>query len=160
MNTCPCGSDVEYSLCCEPYLLGSQLPQTPEALMRSRYTAYSMANIDYIKKTMRDKASVGFQGEVARKWAKRVCWINLCVHKAFHESPSKGFVEFTATYVDGERLQLMHELSEFKREGGQWFYVNGTHLETQQSSPSKIVRNTQCPCGSQKKFKNCHGLLK
>ncbi|MDP3705319.1 MAG: YchJ family metal-binding protein [Legionellaceae bacterium] len=159
MSHCPCGFGVEYSLCCEPYLLGSKLPQSPEALMRSRYTAYSKAKIDYIKRTMKDKASVGFQEEGAKKWANRVRWVGLHLHKTFQESPSKGFVEFTATYVDGEKLQLMHELSEFRYEGGQWFYVDGTPLETQRTSPvSRIARNTPCPCGSQKKFKNCHGI--
>lgn len=159
MSDCPCGSRVEYSMCCEPYVLGIKLPQSPEALMRSRYTAYSMANIDYIKNTMRGKAAIGFNEQGSKKWATRVSWINLCVHRAFIETPSKGFVEFTAMFVDGERLQSMHELSEFEYEDGRWFYVDGTHLAAEKTSLGvRVVRNTMCPCGSQKKFKNCHGL--
>ena len=51
--TCPCGSGKPLSACCGPYLEGKEDPPTPEALMRSRYTAYTQGNLDYIEKTMK-----------------------------------------------------------------------------------------------------------
>ena len=39
MNTCPCGSTKEYRHCCEPIHIDHRAAQTPEQLMRSRYTS-------------------------------------------------------------------------------------------------------------------------
>lgn len=154
--TCPCGSQKNYSSCCEPFIIGKQKPTTPEMLMRSRYTAYTLAKIDYIKATMRGDALVGFQAIEAERWAKRVCWIRLEVFHSTIENETTGYVEFEASFVDHARLKSIHEHSQFIREEGQWYYVGGTHRPTSQAE--KIInRNTTCPCGSQRKFKNCHG---
>ncbi|MDR1126989.1 MAG: SEC-C domain-containing protein, partial [Treponema sp.] len=48
---CPCGSGKQYTDCCEPFILGVQKPLTAEALMRSRYTAYTVHAVDYIVST-------------------------------------------------------------------------------------------------------------
>ena len=70
MSLCPCGSQHLYDSCCGLYLDKKQKPQTPEQLMRSRYTAYSVANIDYIKNTMQGNPLIGFNEQEAEKWAK------------------------------------------------------------------------------------------
>ena len=44
-DLCPCGSGKEYGECCEPIIKGTALAQSPEALMRSRYTAYAKHEI-------------------------------------------------------------------------------------------------------------------
>ena len=46
---CPCGSKNTYQDCCEVYLDGSKLAETPEKLMRSRYTAFVMGAHEHIK---------------------------------------------------------------------------------------------------------------
>lgn len=156
MVNCPCDSQKSYLLCCELYITGKQSPESPEALMRSRYTAYTMANIDYIKETMRGKALIGFQEIDAKRWAKRVNWIKLHVLKSVIENSGTGYVEFEASFVDSSRLKSIHEKSAFIREEGRWYYVDGAYLAPSQTE--KIIsRNTNCPCGSQRKFKNCHG---
>ena len=76
-GVCPCDSQKKY-LPCEPFITAKQ---SPEALMRSRYSAYTMANIDYIKETMRGNALAGLQELDAKRWAKRVTWIKLNVLK-------------------------------------------------------------------------------
>ena len=38
---CPCGG-ASYASCCGPYIAGDALPPTAEALMRSRYTAFTL----------------------------------------------------------------------------------------------------------------------
>ncbi|MBK5938172.1 hypothetical protein CCR96_02550 [Halochromatium roseum] len=40
---CPCGSGHTLADCCEPFLAGTTMPATAEALMRSRYTAFTQA---------------------------------------------------------------------------------------------------------------------
>ena len=154
---CPCNPQRHFASCCEPYLTGQQVPELPEALMRSRYTAYTIANIDYIQQTMRGKALSGFQATTAARWAKKVTWIALDVMHAVVESPTKGTVEFEARFIEGNRLKSMHERSEFVREAGRWYYVDGEHLPAR-FAEHIVSRNMLCPCGSQRKFKNCHGV--
>ncbi|MGE4560780.1 MAG: SEC-C metal-binding domain-containing protein, partial [Desulfobulbus sp.] len=42
---CPCESGLPFATCCRPLLSGEQQAATAEALMRSRYTAYTRAAI-------------------------------------------------------------------------------------------------------------------
>ena len=155
---CPCDSQKKYLSCCEPFITGKQSPETPEALMRSRYVAYTMANIEYIKETMRGNALAGFQELDAKRWAKRVTWIKLKVLKCVTESLNRGYVEFEASFVDGAHLKSIHEKSEFIFAMGRWYYVGGQHLPTTHTEQI-ISRTMDCPCGSQRKFKNCHGTI-
>lgn len=122
--------------------------------MRSRYTAYCLADIDYIQKTMRGRALVGFDSVDATRWATRVHWIKLTVLDARLDSPHQGYVEFIATFMDGHTLKSIHEKSEFIQEAGWWYYVDGVQFPTVTKT---IARHGVCPCGSQKKYKNCHG---
>ncbi|MFI4919100.1 MAG: YchJ family protein [Legionellales bacterium] len=156
MVNCPCNAQKNYLFCCEPFITGKQNPETPEALMRSRYAAYTMANIDYIKETMRGNALTGFQELDAQRWAKKVNWIQLKVLKSVMENSSTGYVEFVARFVDGSRLKSIHEKSDFICEQGRWYYTGGTQLPTAHTEVM-ISRTMNCPCGSHRKFKNCHG---
>lgn len=155
---CPCGSQLSALQCCHPYLAGEALPLTPEALMRSRYTAYSTANIPYIIKTMRGKALQGFDENNASRWAKRVIWLGLKVLTTNNVTLDHGMVEFEATFVNRKTLQCIHEKSEFARVQGQWYYTEGIQLlPTHPLANQIITQQTPCPCGSQRKFKSCHG---
>jgi SEC-C motif-containing protein len=157
MPTCPCGSLKIYETCCKLYLEDKQIAKTPEQLMRSRYTAYALAKTDYIKQTMQGKPLIDFNEEGAKQWAQKVTWLSLKVIQAYNENPEKGFVEFVATFIEYNKLNVIHELSEFNQQDGRWFYVDGVnkHLSGPKSQ-AKIGRNSSCPCGSGKKFKNCH----
>jgi len=152
---CYCGSAKTYAKCCQPYHLHDAYPATPEALMRSRYSAYSLAKIDYIQETMTGKASLGFDPVSATDWATRLVWIGLQVVDSKMLAADQGQVEFVAQFVDGKQLQEIHELSDFSLQEGRWYYVDGTRHPTK--SPSIISRNTTCPCGSRQKWKQCHG---
>lgn len=148
-------------MCCEPYLTGKKHPESPETLMRSRYTAYTQANIDYIKKTMRGKALMGFDELEARRWANRVHWIKLTVFASFMEDSTHAYVEFEASFIDDAYVKSLHENSNFSYEQGQWYYISGTLLPPTHAK-KRISLNTTCPCGSLKKYKNCvvlQGLL-
>lgn len=50
-SPCPCGSDNPYGQCCSPYHKGEQKPHDPISLVRSRYSAYALANPEYILDT-------------------------------------------------------------------------------------------------------------
>jgi len=151
MNTpCPCGSDQSYSDCCGLYIDAHQLAETPEQLMRSRYTAFTQANIDYIQATMRKAAAKHTDLEQSREWAKSVQWLGLEVlHSEFNEH--KGLVEFKAHYSHQDKEHVIHERSLFEQINGKWFYTG----EAPKQNTNKAGRNDPCPCGSNKKYKKC-----
>lgn len=127
MQTCPCGSKNNYADCCGIFIENRQSPQTPEQLMRSRYTAYTQANIDYILRTMKSPAADGFNPEDARKWAQHVKWLQLNVVKS-SSAGNMGEVEFIAYFTLNNKKHALHELSKFQFENGSWYYVDGKQL--------------------------------
>jgi SEC-C motif-containing protein len=148
VEICPCGSSKMYQECCEPYLLNKTLAPTAEALMRSRYTAYTKADIDYIERTMKGPALIQFDKNESKTWANEIEWLGLTVIQATqHEN--RGTVEFVARYKAVHQKHIIHEKSEFILENGTWYYTNGI--------TPKVGRNDACPCGSTKKFKKCCG---
>jgi SEC-C motif-containing protein len=157
MPLCPCGSIKNYEHCCGAYIEKKQVAQSPEQLMRSRYSAYTQAKIDYIISTMKGSPLVNFNKSEAFKWASSVTWIDLQVIQTYLETAEKGFVEFSARFMETRQLKTIHELSEFHFENNAWFYVGGENKQLNKNkNQTKIARNSPCPCGSSKKFKNCH----
>lgn len=129
-ETCPCGSKKNYADCCELCIDGKQLAQTPEALMRSRYSAYTKANIAYIEKTMCGRASNGFNVDEARQWAQRSDWLGLNVIEVTHKSSKTACVEFIARFSINKEQHKIHELSEFHYINGRWYYVDGKMISS------------------------------
>jgi len=118
--TCPCGSGKDYSKCCGPYIKGEASPPTPESLMRSRYTAYTQNNLDYIEKTMRGEALKRFD----RKGGNGVEWIKLDVLFS-EEERNAGTVQFIAHFRYQGEERLLHEISSFQKINGKWYYTKG-----------------------------------
>src|SRR5213079_1905665 len=48
--SCPCGG-ASFATCCGRFLSGDAIPPTAEALMRSRYSAYTLGNEAYLRAT-------------------------------------------------------------------------------------------------------------
>lgn len=126
MSKCPCGIDKEFDACCDRYISGKLNAPTPEDLMRSRYSAYTQANILYIKKTMCGKAAKNYDENFARDWAMGAEWLGLSVLKSKMQTPEAGFVEFVVRYKHNGINQQIHERSEFLKIRDKWYYVDGT----------------------------------
>ncbi|MBK6689923.1 MAG: YchJ family protein [Deltaproteobacteria bacterium] len=143
---CPCGSNRTYDDCCGPYLEGRSDPPTAEALMRSRYTAYSQAAIDYLLATHDPPPPP----EEVKAWAERAEFLSLQIvgTRAGGALDDEGEVEFLARYREAGVERVHHERSQFQRRQGRWCYVERL------ASP-KVGRNDPCPCGSGKKYKKC-----
>lgn len=124
MKLCPCGTQKRYLECCGLYLLKKGIPNTPEALMRSRYTAFVEGDIRYIQKTMQGEALATFNKQTAKK---KVQWVKLEVlNTALDPNNSEiGFVEFKAYYQEGKERFCIHEKSVFHKINDRWFYVFG-----------------------------------
>jgi SEC-C motif-containing protein len=121
MKTCYCNSDKPFENCCEPFLNKLTFPETPEQLMRSRYTAYALHNADYLIATTHISERKYYSKSEILQWSKSNSWLKLEVVDA-HDA----IVEFKAYYLD-EKLQanVHHERSTFKQENAVWFYVDG-----------------------------------
>ena len=159
--TCPCGKGESLETCCGPFIAGTALPETAEALMRSRYTAYATGNVDYILSS-HDPATVG---EVDRgnteAWSKSAEWLGLEITKteAGQASDDAGLVEFVARYkIRGVAIDH-RERATFKKQGVRWVFVDGEEIKGPpiRNEGPKAGRNDPCPCGSGKKYKKCHG---
>src|SRR3990167_4863522 len=120
---CPCNSKKLFCDCCEPYLADKQKAPTPESLMRSRYTAYSLARIDYIQTTMCKKAAENYDPIEATKWASSVTWLGLTVVEAPPPKNNTGTVTFVARFLDNNVRRKIVEKSLFEKIDGKWFYV-------------------------------------
>lgn len=147
MKNCYCGSEKSYTDCCSLYIDSDEHAPTPEALMRSRYSAYCQAKVDYIAATMAGKASLDFNPSSAAKWANEADWLGLTVVATKQIDPEHGVVSFFARYQLGDEKQYIYEKSKFEKISGRWFYVDGEMLS--------LNKNQACPCGSSKKFKRC-----
>lgn len=140
-ETCPCGSGKDYRDCCADLIEDNAFAQTPEQLMRSRFSAYVLQQTDYLYQTWHPETRPALS-ELADV---SVQWQQLKVIAAGEDT-----VEFLAIgNTEGQPI-ILHELSRFSHADGQWFYVDGQIF----TPPSK---NRACPCGSGKKFKRCCG---
>ena len=128
-HQCPCGRKKQLTECCLPLIKEKKIALTAEDLMRSRYTAYTLAEIDYIMKTHHSSSRPLSEYMEIKKWAKRVKWLKLEVlnTKDGLENDEEGFVEFKAHFKELFKKKVIHENSYFVKENGEWFYVSGTH---------------------------------
>ena len=121
-NACPCCTDKTYADCCGRYLTGSETPATAEALMRSRYTAYTLLNENYLLSTWHS-SSRPHQLSLAKEPSEK--WLGLQVKRYEQQDAEHATVEFVARYKVGGRAHRLHEVSRFVHEDGRWFYVDG-----------------------------------
>jgi SEC-C motif domain protein len=120
-NLCPCDSSNPYNTCCEPAHKGSTAP-TAEALMRSRYSAYVLGLEAYLLKTWAAKtrpAALNLSDDTQTKW------LGLQVKRAENTSETTAIVEFVARYKVGGKAERLHEVSQFVRIDGCWYYLAG-----------------------------------
>ena len=149
---CPCrarepGASPTYAECCgrwhEGLAQGDHAP-TPQALMRSRYSAYALlrekaptgpAMADYLIATWHPSTAPGeFEMGPVR-------WTGLDI---VHEETSgdAGVVEFVAHHKQNGRATKLHEVSRFVREGGAWKYIDGQGSDGKGSKGSKGSRGS------------------
>ena len=143
-QTCPCGSGQSYETCCGKYISNNEIPSTPEQLMRSRYSAYTLKNERYLLQswhpsTRPDSLDLATDATQWRK-LKIISSTDNSVH----------FVAFFRDIINGKETEFyLSENSEFIKDD-KWYYLKGIDLKT-----SELTKNMPCPCQSGKKFKRC-----
>lgn len=148
--SCPCGSGLGFALCCEPYLVQTKLADTPEQLMRSRYSAYALGGFGrYLLATWFPPMAKNMTVEQLDQADTK--WLGLTV-LASSANGDNGEVRFEARYQGPEGAGTMRENSVFKRIAKRWYYIGGEVSHSQFKPPK---RNEPCHCGSGKKYKQC-----
>jgi len=127
---CPCGSKREATLCCEAIITGNREAATAEELMRSRYVAFTKANVDYLMRSHHSTTRPLKDRKNIEQWAKSVQWMGLVIlfTDAGQANDTRGIVEFKALFMENGQLQQLHEKSFFEREFGKWLYKTGVQL--------------------------------
>ena len=151
-SKCFCGSTKSYDQCCKPFHEGKAVPDTPEKLMRSRYSAYVAGKIQYIADTNDASGRDDFDFEAAEAWSKQSEWLGLEIVAA-----QGNEVEFRARFKSNGKETVHHEVSLFRFDEGEkrWYYLDGKEILEPLKNEAKIGRNDPCPCGSGKKYKKC-----
>ena len=157
-TVCPCGSKALFSECCKPFIQDDSKPEHCEQLMRSRYTAYSMGEADYLIKTWHPSKQNSLNRDELLQSSKETQWLRLDILNS-GQSGLFGTVEFKAFFknkvapqVTSDTFNCLHEVSRFEKIDDQWLYVDGDDGSNRQV---KVGRNDSCPCGSGKKYKKC-----
>ena len=116
---------MRYADCCgrwhEGLARGEPAP-TPEALMRSRYSAYVLGREDYLLATWHADTR---PAELDLQATPRAQWLGLTVKSHAVQDPGHATVEFVARYKLNGRAFRLAETSRFVRIEGRWFYVDG-----------------------------------
>ena len=123
---CPCGSNLPQENCCQKIHTNIHLAKTAEALMRSRYTAYTLADGDYLMQSHFSKTRPIQEKKEIVRWSKSVKWLRLEIlnQTRGQENDAIGTVEFKTYFLDKGELDVIHENSQFVKENGHWVYVD------------------------------------
>lgn len=126
---CYCGKNQSYADCCEKFHLGKAKPDNAEDLMRSRYSAFCVVNMDYLFETTDIQARFDIDKAANEAWAKNAEFKKLYILKA-EENGTKSIVEFKAYFkLEGED-HIHHEISTFRKNNGSWYYRSGRVIST------------------------------
>ena len=149
--TCPCGVG-QYAECCQPLHLKQRFASTAEQLMRSRYSAFALQQIEYIVETTALGQQIYLDRAAIAEWSQSNQWLKLEVVQ--HQpklDKTHALVEFKAHYCGQNQstaTQIHHEISHFVLHQQRWYFLDPT-VEMQ------ITMKQPCVCGSGKKFKQC-----
>jgi SEC-C motif-containing protein len=113
--------------------------------MRSRFTAFVLKLEGYLRASWHISTR-----PTALNLGDSPDWISLRILDST-ETGDTGQVHFQAIYRRDYGWGYLQENSDFVREDGRWYYLQGQPHE----GVLKPGRNEPCPCGSGKKFKAC-----
>ncbi|BBZ34239.1 YchJ family protein [Mycolicibacterium confluentis] len=125
IDPCPCGSEEAFGRCCLPLHLGDREAESAEQLMRARYSAYAVGDLDYVWRTWHPRTRPPESHPV-----DGLQWLGLSVLDTAEGKPGdeQGEVEFVARHrIDGQDGAL-HERSRFVVRARRWCYVDGDEL--------------------------------
>ena len=122
LTSCPCGSNKSFKLCCQPYIEQNHAAPTAEALMRSRYTAFTLLNEDYLRYSWHpDTCPTTIHLDTKANWLG----LKIIKTQAGNVDDKTGEVEFIARCKTNGKASRIHENSRFGRHLNRWVYIDG-----------------------------------
>lgn len=118
---CYCGTNKPYESCCEIFHLNGGKTVTAEQLMRSRYSAFVLANGDYLMQTHHESTRPIKEKEAIVAWAKSVQWLKLEILETTEDT-----VTFNAFFTYKGEADYIHENSKFVKQNSIWYYLGYT----------------------------------
>ena len=115
---CYCGTKNTYENCCGIYHKNGGKTETAEQLMRSRYSAFVLANGDYLMQTHHKNTRPLKEKKAIVKWAQSVQWLKLEVLESTVDT-----VNFNAYFLENGTADVISENSKFVKENNVWFYL-------------------------------------
>jgi len=166
-NLCPCGSALPLAQCCQPIFSGKKTAATAEALLRARYSAFALHEIDFILSSHHSKTRGEIKRDEVEDWSNNSTWHGLKIiqKEAGESGDQQGTIVFCAEYqaknAEADSKNDEHwEQALFEKEAEEWKFLDarGIRQGTYVREEPKMGRNDPCKCGSGKKFKKCHGV--
>ena len=121
---CYCGKPKTFSECCKVYISGKAVAANAEDVMRSRYSAFCVVDMDYLQQTTDLQVRFDFDEKANEEWARSSQFTKLEIIKT-EEAGTKSIVEFKAYFKMDEKESTHHEISTFRKSNGAWFYRSG-----------------------------------
>jgi SEC-C motif-containing protein len=116
---CPCNPEKRYKDCCEKAHNNIESVVTAEQLMRSRYSAFVLADVKYLHKSHHSTTRLSNKEyKELEKWTKSVEWVKLEVINA-----TKDTVRFNAFFIENGNIETIQEHSTFCKEDNHWVYL-------------------------------------
>ncbi|WP_312858428.1 YchJ family protein [Pseudonocardia pini] len=114
---CPCGRGEVYGACCGRFHAGDPAP-TAELLMRSRFSAFAVGDVPYLRRTWHPSTRPRHvQLDADRTWTR----LDILDVQRGGLLDTDGVVEFRAHSSGG----VLHERSRFVRADRAWLYLDG-----------------------------------
>ncbi|MEO9953468.1 YchJ family metal-binding protein [Nonlabens sp.] len=124
---CPCNPEKFYKDCCKKVHQDIFKATTAQELMRSRYSAFVLGNIDYLSKSHHSSTRPSKRDDKeTERWTRTVEWVKLDVinHTAGTASDAIGTVYFKAFFIENGSVQIIEENSRFCKENEHWVYLD------------------------------------
>jgi len=118
-------------MCCGKYHKGKIHAPTAEALMRSRFSAYVLEEIQYVYRTW-DKTTRPPLNVLREDSPQKFTKLEIIQSSKGSEKDNEGTVEFIASFIletnnstkSDDTIHQHHENSYFQKSDKQWKYVN------------------------------------
>ena len=129
-DACSCGSGAPLASCCGPFHQGLAKAQTAEQLMRSRYSAYALGEIEYLIGTHPEpQTPLQKRRRELRANSRQIRWmaLEILAVEGGGIEDCQGTVQFAAHFVASGQRRCLRETSLFQRRDGQlsgeWLYI-------------------------------------
>lgn len=118
---CPCLTGRPYGECCGRFHRGDALAPTAELLMRSRFSAYALGDVAYVRRTWHATTRpAALELDDALRWYR----LDVLGTTGGGLFDVDGTVEFRAFYRAPSGPGVLHEASRFVRTDGEWVYLD------------------------------------